>query len=69
MPITRAENGYIQYDLHQDIDNPAHFLFYENRESRVLWQEHMSAKHLQEYMAANEGAVAEFKLNEMMQIV
>ena len=22
IPITRAEQGYIQYDLHQDNDNP-----------------------------------------------
>jgi hypothetical protein len=25
IPITRAEEGCIQYDLHQDNDNPAHF--------------------------------------------
>ena len=25
--ITRAEKGCVQYDLHQDNDNPAHFLF------------------------------------------
>ena len=28
--ITRAEEGCITYDLHQDNENPAHFLFYEN---------------------------------------
>jgi quinol monooxygenase YgiN len=27
--ITRAEAGCINDDLHQDNDNPAHFLFYE----------------------------------------
>ena len=27
--ITRAEEGCINYDLHQDNENPAHFLFYE----------------------------------------
>ncbi len=26
--ITRAEEGCLQYDLHQDNENPAHFLFY-----------------------------------------
>ena len=35
--ITHAEDGCINYDLHQDNDNPAHFLFYENWESRGLW--------------------------------
>ena len=66
--ITRAEEGCINYDLHQDNENPAHFLFYENWESRELWQNHMSNRHLKDYMAATEGAVDAFTLNEMTQI-
>lgn len=63
--ITRAEAGCINYDLHQDNANPAHFLFYENWETRELWQTHMGNKHLEEYMKATDGAVEEFTLNEM----
>ncbi len=63
--ITRVEEGCINYDLHQDNDNKAHFMFYENWESRELWQVHMGNKHLSEYMAATEGAVEDFILNEM----
>lgn len=66
--ITRAEAGCINYDLYQDNDNPVHFMFYENWESRELWQTHMNAPHLAAYMAATEGAVAEFSLNEMTHI-
>ena len=66
--ITQAEAGCIQYDLHQDNENPAHFLFYENWESRELWQNHMNAPHLAAYVKATEGAVAEFTLNEMNRI-
>jgi len=66
--ITRAEEGCINYDLHQDNDNPAHFLFYENWDSRALWQTHMGAPHLAAYMAATDGAVEEFTLNEMSMI-
>ena len=66
--ITRAEKGNVQYDLHQDNENPAHFLFYENWESRELWQTHMGNKHLAEYLAATEGAVEEFTVNEMTRI-
>ncbi|TRX54977.1 putative quinol monooxygenase [Thalassomonas sp. M1454] len=68
IPITRAEKGCIQYDLHQDNEDPAHFLFYENWESRELWQTHMNAPHLAQYMSATEGAVAQFTLNEMTEI-
>lgn len=66
--ITRAEEGCINYDLHQDNENPTHFLFYENWESRELWQTHMGNKHLAEYVAVTEGAVEEFTVNEMSQI-
>ena len=66
--ITRAEAGCINYDLYQDNDNPAHFMFHENWESRELWQTHMNAPHLAAYMAATEGAVAELILNEMTHI-
>ena len=63
--ITRAEKGCINYDLHVDNENPGFFVFYENWESRELWQSHMNAPHLAAYMAATEGAVEAFTLNEM----
>ena len=66
--ITRAEPGCIQYDLHQDNEDPAHFLFYETWESRELWQAHMNAPHLAAFKEATEGAVAEFTLHEMTHI-
>jgi len=62
---TRAENGCIQYDLHQDNEDPAHFMFYENWTSRELWQTHMNAPHIAAYRAATDGAVEAFTLNEM----
>jgi quinol monooxygenase YgiN len=68
IPVTRAEAGCLQYDLHQDNENPAHFMFYENWESRELWQVHMNAPHLAAYMEATEDAVAEFVVNEMSHI-
>ena len=35
IPTTRAENGCLQYDLHQDNNNPGHFLFFENSDTRT----------------------------------
>ncbi len=65
---TLKEAGCVQYDLHQDNENSAVFVFYENWESRDLWQEHMKNTHLAEYMAATEGAVVSFTLNEMTKL-
>ena len=66
--ITRAEKGCINYDLHQDNENKAYFLFYENWENRELWLTHMDNQHLKDYMEATEGAVESFIVNEMTQI-
>lgn len=62
---TLAEEGCLQYDLHQDNEDPAHFLFFENWESRELWQKHMKAPHIEAFGAATEGAIAEVRLYEM----
>ncbi len=67
--VTRAEDGCINYDLHQDIQNPAHFMFYENWETRELWEKHMGNQHLKDYLAATDGAVAEFTVNEMTEVL
>ncbi|CAH0991094.1 hypothetical protein SIN8267_01195 [Sinobacterium norvegicum] len=66
--ITRAEPGCVNYDLHQDNDDPRHFVFYENWASRPLWQTHMANQHLADYMQATEGMVDVFTLNEMTNI-
>lgn len=66
--ITRKEKGCLQYDLHQDNENPAHFMFYENWENRDLWQVHVQTQHLKDYMAATEDAVESFTVHEMLHI-
>ena len=68
IPITRAEAGCINYDLHQDRENPARFLFFENWETRELWLAHSEARHIKDYLAATEGAVEEFAIQEMDRI-
>ena len=62
---TREEEGCLQYDLHQDNEDPAHFMFYENWESRELWQAHINAPHIAAYRKATEGAIVRFSLYEM----
>ncbi|MEM6441506.1 MAG: putative quinol monooxygenase [Pseudomonadota bacterium] len=68
VPVTRAEAGCLRYDLHVDDSSPGFFVFYETWETRDLWQAHMNAPHLAAYMAATEGAVTAFTVNEMTRI-
>jgi len=65
---TRVEEGCIQYDLHQDNNNPALFTFIENWASHELLQKHLNSQHLKMYVQATEGAVINFKLNEITKI-
>ncbi len=64
---TLQEEGCIQYDLHQDNENPNIFLFYENWVNRELWQVHMQNDNLADFGAATEGAVKELTIHEMTQ--
>lgn len=66
---TRNEDGCINYDLHQDNENLAHFMFFENWKSRALWQDHMASEHIQAYRKATEGAIADFALYEMTESI
>jgi quinol monooxygenase YgiN len=66
---TLAEEGCINYDLHLDNENPAHFMFYENWESRELWQVHMNNDNLANFIAATDGALESLTVNEMTHIV
>lgn len=65
---TLKEAGCIQYDLHQDNDNPAIFLFYEIWENRELWQDHLKSPHIVANKAATEGAVASVVVSEMTKL-
>ena len=46
VPLTRAESGCVQYDLHRDLLDPRDFLFYEIWASREAWDAHMETPHI-----------------------
>ncbi len=43
---TTQEAGYVNYDLHQGIEDPALFCFYENWESGEHLDAHLGSPHL-----------------------
>lgn len=65
VPLSRHEAGCINYDLHQNNQNPAHFLVFENWESRELWQAHMNSTHFAQFATAIDGATQEVQVDEM----
>ncbi len=59
---TRAEEGCINYDLHRSVEEPGTFMFYENWESRPLWEQHMESPHIQEFWNKREEVVETWEL-------
>ena len=68
LEVTRAEEGCINYTLHQDSENTRLFVFYENWTSKELLEKHLKSEHLATYIKNTEGAVKEFILNELHEI-
>jgi quinol monooxygenase YgiN len=46
---TSKEEGYVNYDLHQGVEDPDQFFFYENWESGEHLDAHLAAPHLVEF--------------------
>jgi quinol monooxygenase YgiN len=51
---TRAEEGCINYDLHQSESDPRIFIFYENWRSRRDLDEHLRKAHIQDFLERAE---------------
>ena len=47
---TSKEDGYVNYDLHQGVEDPAVFFFYENWESGEALDAHLATPHLVEFV-------------------
>jgi quinol monooxygenase YgiN len=48
---TTGERGCVNYDLHQGVEDPSVFFFYENWDSAGDLDAHLDAPHLQDFSA------------------
>lgn len=62
---TRKEIGCIQYDLHQDVEDPSVFMFYEIWETKEAWIEHNSQQHVKDLIKAIDGSVDKISHNKL----
>ena len=66
---TRKEDGCMEYRLHQDNDNPAVFVFYENWRDISYLEQHMNSQHFKAYIAAVSDLIADKIVHKMTEIV
>lgn len=62
---TRNESGCIMYNLHQDNDDPAVFLFYENWASIACFEAHKNSEHYKAYVRALDGLLEDKVVHKM----
>ena len=56
---SRAEEGCVNYDIHQTIDDPAVFIWHETWANKAAIDEHFEKSFFKEFFAAVEGFAAE----------
>ena len=56
---SRKDEGCIKYDLHQAVDDPTRFIFYEIWESREHLSRHSATPHVQNTRAKAKDLLAE----------
>lgn len=49
--LTRREPGVITYFLHEDLEKPGHFVFYEVFRDSKAFQDHVAASYVQHWLA------------------
>lgn len=48
VPLTRKEEGCIEYHLHECLGQTGRFVFYENWRTKEDWEEHLEMPYMQE---------------------
>jgi quinol monooxygenase YgiN len=56
---TRGEEGCINFDMHQSIEDPALFLFHENWTGEERLEQHLRSPHIQAWFVQTDELLAE----------
>lgn len=68
VPLTREEAGCIEYNLHQDNEDPAVFVFYETWDTPASLENHMNSDHFKGYVNAVGDLIEEKVVHKMTRI-
>jgi quinol monooxygenase YgiN len=65
---TLKEDGCINYDLHQSIEDPALFVFHENWTSEAHLDTHLQTDHIIKCQVALESLVEDAQVHKVRQV-
>lgn len=66
--ITLKEDGCVAYDLHQDIEYPNIFMFYEVWATYDAWKKHDQMPHIKDFNKATQGYIEKISVNKLVLI-
>ncbi len=66
---SRSDEGCINYDLHQAIDDPTIFLFYENWRSKAHLDKHSATLHVQQFRSKAKDLLSEAPQLTLMHMI
>jgi quinol monooxygenase YgiN len=67
-PTRQKDDGCINYDLHQDNNDPTVFFFLENWKSEELLNKHLNSEHINAYREATKGLIEHRDVNLLTRI-
>lgn len=65
---SQAEQGAMQYNIHQANDNPNHFVTYEVWENQKLMEQHGQSDHFQNFMKVTKDMIEDSNMTQMTRI-
>ena len=65
IPPTLAEEGCLNYDLHQDQENPNRFFFHENWITRNHWLKHNESQHIVAHQKLTKDAITDVIIHQL----
>jgi len=66
VPLTRKEEGCIDYHLHRCLGQKGRFIFYENWASKEEWEKHLEMPYIQDLLGKADTLLAnELKLEDL----
>ncbi|AKJ42205.1 putative quinol monooxygenase [Pragia fontium] len=65
---SRAEEGCLQYDLHQDKENPLVYVFIERWASQPILDAHNQSEHFTSFAQFTKGKIESLNINLMSKV-
>ncbi|MFC5530457.1 putative quinol monooxygenase [Cohnella yongneupensis] len=69
VPPSLAEEGCVEYILHESKENPGQFVFYETWKDATALQEHLASSHYQAFRQAVDTLLVNREVHQLSKLI